>query len=1221
MKFLRYIILLMFLILFSTIQSKAQCGVSSLTIDPIGVMLCGGGVDTINFSASSSGGLSCSGNYEYQVLDGTNVVQAWSTTSYYVASPSATTTFTVEVRCSTCPTSTVSDTFLVEVIDTPTLTGNFYICSGDNTTITASGSTGNFEWWSDSIGGTQLDTSAAYTTPNLTNDTSFWIQANGITTVGSGSILISECGLEGAIGGTGSEDYIEISNLYSTPVNTSGWVVAISDSYSNINSVNATLWHLPNSFAPCSVVSKTDNSSASNYWGRNIFWNPGNNSWAIIIDDQGNVKDFCVWGWSASDIAGFNTNINGFNITIGPEWIGNGCSANCSTTGGLPYSIQRIGNNDSNTNVDFVCQASSQDQLNPGLNCGWSAVSCRFEAQIDIAPIMNLDTVFTDPLCNGGANGTAGVNVVSGGNSPFSYSWSTTATTQNISNLTAGTYDVTVTDSLGCTQTSSVTLSNPPVLTATISGSTTVCGGSSVPIQVDLTGVSPWDIVYTDGTNTYPVNGITTNPYIFNVSPVTPTTYTLVSFTDSNGCSGTVSGSAAVTMYPLPTATISGTPSICLGDSTQITVNLTGTGPWNIVYTDGTNNYLDTAISSSPYTITVNPTSTTTYTLVGVSDANCTGTSVSGAAIVTVNPIPTADFILSPINCFGDNTNINYTGTASSAATYDWNFGGGNATPGQGYQGPQQVNFNSSGTFNISLTVTENGCVSSTYTQSVYNPIQLVSNVSTTDLLCYSDINNGSAVVSASGGTVAGDYTYLWSSSSVNNDTLTGLQEGIYSVTVQDDNRCTSISNFMINRPAELVTTTPPSIYLCNGRYAMITATTTGGTPGYSYTWNGNIGGSSFMDNPVTNATYVVIVEDANGCSDTSQTIVYVSEPVHLELISNKDSVCPGEEVQITANINSPAGGPYELSLQDSGIIATPFSVIVNDTSNYIVATVKDGCGSTDTDSLKLNFYPEPTIDFSPNFYNGCQPLLVKFNQNTPYSSGESYVWNFGDNQQDNLSYEYNPEHLYRESGVYDVSLTLTNSKGCKGIKNIPGLIKVYPKPDAKFIAEPEKVSMIKPEVDFINLSSITDTSYWNFMDGDTSNATNPLHYFKESGTYNVELIVTSSMGCRDTVSGKVIVEDPITFYAPTAFSPDFDGINDEFKVYATGIKKDNFLLQIYDRWGEVIFESDDINKGWDGLTKHETNVCAQGTYTWVCTFIDIQNNENKRTGVVILLK
>ncbi len=845
---------------------------------------------------------------------------------------------------------------------------------------------------------------------------------------------------------------------------------------------------------------------------------------------------------------------------------------------------------------------------------------------LNVIAFPSADFTVTSPIC---VSDNSTITYTGGGASSLNYTWNfdggnaTPGTGQgphSVSWTSPGTYNISLTvDDATCSSSDTEQVVVNPLPTATISGTTTVCGGSSVPLQVDLTGTAPWDIVYTDGTNTYPVNGITTSPYVFNVNPATPTTYSLISVSDAS-CTGTVSGSASVTMYTLPTATISGNPDICLGDSTQITVNLTGTAPWNITYTDGTNNYVDTAITGSPHTITVNPNTTTTYTLTGVSDANCIGTNISGSATVTVYPIPTADFILTPINCFGDNTNINYTGTASSAANYDWNFGGGNASPGQGYQGPQQVNFDNSGTFNISLTVTENGCVSPTYTQAVLNPPLLTSNITTTDLLCYYDINTGSAVVSANGGTIANDYTYLWSSSTVNNDSLTRLQEGIYSVTVQDDNGCQSVTNFTINRPDELVTTTPPSIYLCNGRSTIITATTTGGTPAYSYSWNGNLGGSTLIDDPREDSLYTVIVTDANGCTDTSKTMIYVSEPVHLELISNKDSVCPGQTVQITANISSPAGGPYQLSLLNGGIISTPFEVNV-DTMQEIIATVTDGCGSEDIDTLKLNFYPAPVIDFSPNKYNGCQPLNVQFNQNTPYSQNESYAWNFGDNQQDNLSYEYNPKHLYKEAGVYDVSLTLTNEKGCKGTKEIPGLIKVYPKPDAKFIADPEKVSMIKPEVSFINLSSVTDTSYWNFMDGDTSNATNPLHYFKESGTYNVELIVTSNMGCRDTVTGKIIVEDPITFYAPTAFSPDYDGVNDEFKIYATGIKKDNFLLQIYNRWGEIIFESTDINKGWDGLTKNKKNICKQGAYTWVCSFIDVQNNENKRTGSVILLK
>ena len=104
-------------------------------------------------------------------------------------------------------------------------------------------------------------------------------------------------------------------------MNTTGWVAAISADYNNINNVNTILWDLPNTFNACSVESRNDISSDPNYWGNNIMWNPGANttyrSWAIIIDNNGDVIDFVAWGWTAADIAGFNTNINGFNITLG----------------------------------------------------------------------------------------------------------------------------------------------------------------------------------------------------------------------------------------------------------------------------------------------------------------------------------------------------------------------------------------------------------------------------------------------------------------------------------------------------------------------------------------------------------------------------------------------------------------------------------------------------------------------------------------------------------------------------------------------------------------------------------------------------------------------------------------------------------------------------------------------------------------------------------------
>lgn len=385
-RFLRYT--LAAAILFCNHQFlSAQCGPNNVNPEPQAVGLCDGDLDTVDFDVTGN----CTGFYQYQVVNSSSaIIQPWSTLDqFYINSSTTPDTYTVQVRCSSCPTTVVTDTFLVEIISQPTIVADTFVCYGTAANFSASGGApGSMSWW-DTPGGTQLSPNENYTSAPMTSDDTVYVQVTA-TTVGSGtqgSILITECGLEGFAGGTGSEDYIEISNLFSNTVNTAGWIVALSDSYGNINSVNnQAIWNLPGSFQPCSILSRTDVNGQSNYIGDNILWNPNQPGWAIILDDVGNVVDFACWGWTAAQIASFNTTINGFNVTLGPEWSGNSISSSCNTVAGTPYSLSRIGNSDSNTAADFVCQATSLNVVNPSLNCGWTTanVTCPYPVAVEV---------------------------------------------------------------------------------------------------------------------------------------------------------------------------------------------------------------------------------------------------------------------------------------------------------------------------------------------------------------------------------------------------------------------------------------------------------------------------------------------------------------------------------------------------------------------------------------------------------------------------------------------------------------------------------------------------------------------------------------------------------------------------------------------------------------------------------------------------------------------
>ena len=299
----------------------------------------------------------------------------------------------------------------------------------------------------------------------------------------------------------------------------------------------------------------------------------------------------------------------------------------------------------------------------------------------------------TTNICNGGS---ANLSIALTGTQPWNLTYTdgtnsyqlTAISSQpaiiSVSPTSTKTYIVTAVSDANCSATGANMTGNAvitvnPRPTSVISGTATICNGGSTNLSVALTGTQPWNITYTDGTNSYQLSAISSQPAIIIVSPSSTKTYSITAVSDAY-CAATgadMTGNAVITVNPRPTSVISGTATICNGGSTNLSVALTGTQPWNITYTDGTNSYQLSSISSQPAIISVSPTSNKTYTVIAVSDANCaaTVTDITGNAIVTVNEDLTASINggTSPI-CYNTSAGT-FTTTCSGGSglfSYQW---------------------------------------------------------------------------------------------------------------------------------------------------------------------------------------------------------------------------------------------------------------------------------------------------------------------------------------------------------------------------------------------------------------------------------------------------------------------------------------------------------------------------------------------------------------------
>ncbi|MCB0403000.1 MAG: gliding motility-associated C-terminal domain-containing protein [Flavobacteriales bacterium] len=521
------------------------------------------------------------------------------------------------------------------------------------------------------------------------------------------------------------------------------------------------------------------------------------------------------------------------------------------------------------------------------------------------------------------------------------------------------------------------------------------------------------------------------------------------------------------------------------------------------------------------------------------------------------------------------------------------------------------------------VTITDAiGCTIVDDTTITEPPVLQVTLTSSADPLCNGSCD-GQIVVAGNGGTP----NYQFSSDGVTfqaSGTFNNLCAGNYTITIMDANNCTSTINVVLNDPALLViNSVTPTDVSCNfqttgnNSNGTITINASGGTPGLTYSINN---GATFSPSNtftgLSTGVYTVVVKDANGCT-ANGGVFNINEPTAISIPNViTDASCYGfNDGQI---VIAPQGGTpnYSYSWTAPGVGNTPVANGLYAGSVTVTVTDANGCSQDSTFQITE---PGPVnyLVFEADTLQGCAPLEVTFTNLTDPNAFTAISWNLAVG-----SSSSSPTTVtYTSPGSYDISLTITDTNGCQGTLTKNAYITVFDNPTAHYTTENNPTTVFDPTVLFFDQSFFNIVAWdWNFGGLGFSNDQNPLFTFPEdTGKYPVTLIVTDNHGCKDTVSYLAIIEGEYGIFVPNSFTPDFDGLNDGFAPNGFGIADTDYGFYIFDRWGELIFESHDKYEPWYG--DYKGKLVQAGTYVWKLHCRDVNGDEHEKVGHVNIIR
>lgn len=563
-----------------------------------------------------------------------------------------------------------------------------------------------------------------------------------------------------------------------------------------------------------------------------------------------------------------------------------------------------------------------------------------------------------------------------------------------------------------------------------------------------------------------------------------------------------------------------------------------------------------------------------------------------------------ADIYYTEVSCNGAGDAVSIAVSHGGTQPYKFNWGNG---------GIRDTIIGLSGGRDSLVLLDDSNCKYVRVFDIIEFPAIVIDSVNYSKVTC-NGYDDGKINVYARGGKQALFYSVNQGGTYTSFNAFNGLKPQGYGVRVKDVNGCVAKDTVSVVEPKEVeIFSNIDSIKICVSNCTQVIVNARGGNRSqYSYHWTPGITDSSSSQRicPNEDSKYWVYAKDIVGCISVRKEVeilLYDSLNVTVPAVQE---ICKGQSIELPTGAKGGDGSGYNYLWYPALNVDNPNfwkPLVSPDSTTTFSAVLSDNCGSPyDTSTVKVKVLSLPEIDFEADTTFACTPGKIIF-KNKSKSVAVSCFWDLGDG----LTWDGcgDAPYLYRRSGKYDVMLTITDTKGCMDSLAKENYIEIARNPIAYFTIDPENPTILNPEVQFYDKSKgIINKWSWNFSGFEASSKQNPKFTFPEStkDKYMVKLEVTDTNTCVGDTLIAVFVGPEFSFYVPSAFTPNGDGLNDVWKPVGSGLNGAKYEMIVFDRWGQLVFKTNDLEIGWGGKNMNNGEFVPAGIYPYKFRIGDI---------------